>query len=332
MPGTGKWGIGRRARRGMLVLAAAVLLPYAVTLAWNGSLAGYEGTAGFGGLGGNGLSGASRSGQRVYLSGRQGYVDEKEYLAAAVVSQIPMDYEMEAVKAQAVIARTWLYRQRDGSGQIVVEDPDAVYPDGAEQLRDGEHFPEYLEKAKQAVEETDGLVILCDGQLIEPLFHRASAGKTRAGDAAHPYLQAADSSFDLEADGYLTIREWTPEEFAALTAGGGENGGSAGERLPDTLQLVSQDSSGYVAEYQIGSHIYTGDEVREMLSLPSSAFTLKLHEGNVQAVCRGQGHGLGLSQYGASHLAGEGLSAVEILNYYYYGVTVDLENISESHE
>ncbi len=299
----------RPARRLFAALAALFLLPYAVTLAWSGKVTGMA------------REDAMDSGRIVYLSGGRGYVDAEEYLIGAVAGQIPMDYETEAVKAQAIIARTWLYRQMDG-GRVSVDDLNMEYltEDKLEELWGEADFLEYYEKARRAVEETAGMVILSDGRMIEPLFHRISAGKTRAGDSAHPYLQSVDSDADIEADGYLTVKEWTPEEFAALVS---EWNGSAAAQDGAEFQLVSHDGAGYVSEYQIGGHVYSGDEVREMLSLPSPAFSLGWHEGRIRAVCRGQGHALGLSQYGASRLAREGRSAEEILKYYYQDITVE---------
>ena len=109
-------------------------------------------------------------------------------------------------------------------------------------------------------------------------------------------------------------------------AGDGAEGADSADRILETMQLVSRDSSGYVAEYQIGSHVYTGEEIRQLFGLPSLSFRFENHEGNIRAVCEGQGHALGLSQYGAHHLASEGLSAEEILRYYYHGITVESWN------
>lgn len=349
-----------RVRKFFLILCIVLLMPYAVTLAISGNP---MGTA---------RRDAASGGRRVYLEGQGGYVDAEEYLIGVVAVQIPMEYEIEAIKAQAVIARTWLYRQMDDGGQVSVPElrrnagngSGGAFSAADPEYPEEEHFLEYYEKAKTAAAETAGQVICYDGKLIEPLFHRASAGKTRSGGAGYPYLQPVDSSFDVEAEGYLTVLEWTPQEFAALAAAGAETaesgdaggkgaawiaagnigknngqtssgveggigqaaaGSSAADQIMQTLQLVSRDSSGYVAEYQIGSHIYTGDEVREIFGLPSLDFVFKNHEGNIQAVCKGQGHALGLSQYGANHLALEGLSAEEILKYYYHGVTVEVQ-------
>ena len=344
-------GLKRRFRslvwRWIAILCTAFLLPYTVTLAWSGTARGFVSQE------------TASGGRRIYLDGMSeaedpafsnqlagvsaigGYVDAEEYLIGVVARQIPMEYEPEALKAQAIVARTWLYRQMDGRKEITASELDEgsygrteewaegnrnrLTEDGMnETLWDERHLAEYYEKARQA-----RLVICCDGKLIEPLYHAVSAGRTRQGDSACPYLQAVDSSADLEAESFLTVNEWTEEEFATLvTSYSNSKGYSIGfstdsDQLADTLQLISRDVSGYVTEYQIGSHSYTGDEVREMLSLPSSAFTLNEYSGRIRAVCQGQGHGLGLSQYGANRLALDGQSAEEILHYYYHGITVE---------
>lgn len=90
----------------------------------------------------------------------------------------------------------------------------------------------------------------------------------------------------------------------------------------DTIQLVSRDKAGYVKEIQIGAHIYTGEEIQAALGLPSAAFTLEEHEGMVRAVCKGIGHGYGLSQQGAHGMAQEGKTAEEILKYYYQNIKI----------
>ena len=183
-------------------------------------------------------------------------------------------------------------------------------------------FVEYYEKIKQAVEETAGLVIMWGDskpELIQPLFHHVSAGRTRDGGEAYPYLRPVDSLVDLEAEEYLTLLKWSPEEMAACLE---PETIVAGEQISTTMQLISREESGYVTEYQIGSHTFTGEKLKELLGLPSTAFTLSMHEGNIRATCKGSGHGYGLSQYGAHRMAQEGMTAEEILQYYYRDVFI----------
>ena len=94
------------------------------------------------------------------------------------------------------------------------------------------------------------------------------------------------------------------------------------QQIPDTIQLIAKDSAGYVTQIQIGSHTFDGEAVRMALGLPSAAYTLEEYEGGVRAVCRGQGHGYGLSQYGAHMKAAGGMKAEEILGYYYKNIEI----------
>ncbi len=300
-------------RRFFIGLLAVLLLPYVLTLAWSGQIYGVREQERPG------------SGRRIYLDGGPGgYVDAEEFLIGVVAGQIPAEYEPEALKAQAVAARTCLFRQMDGAEEIAAGSLNLDYPGEAAltKLWGESHFAEYFEKIRSAVEGTAGQVLVWDGALIEPLFHRASAGTTRDGDALHPYLLSVDSSFDVEAENYMTVLEWDAEEFISRMNQNGASSriSSRPEQILDTIQVVEREKSGYVKEIQIDSHIYTGEQVRLYLGLPSSAFTVKDHEGKIQVVCKGLGHGYGMSQYGAHHLAAEGWSAEEILHYYYADV------------
>ena len=116
---------------------------------------------------------------------------------------------------------------------------------------------------------------------------------------------------DVEAEGYLTVTEWRPEEFESL----------AGVSW-DQVQIVSRDGGGYAQEVQLGSRAVTGDEACRLLGLPSPAFSLEEYEGKVRAVSQGLGHGYGLSQFGAGAMAREGYTAEEILGYYYPGAEI----------
>lgn len=322
-------------RRFILGFLIVLLLPYVTTLAWSGAVNGLAGLSGLGAVGENGRvfgdpgsDEAQRTGQqqrRIYLEGGQkGYLSVEDYLPGLVAEQIPAEYELEALKAQAIIARTYIYGKMGDEMEIDesrlnlerMEEPELV------KLWGQEHFTEYYKRIKEAVKDTEGMALAYEGQYIDPLFHRVSAGSTRNGDEAHPYLQSVESSFDLEAEDYLSVTDWTPEEFAERTDKTG--GRTDGAELLNTVQIVEKDEAGYVLRIQIGAHVYTGEQVQEALRLPSPAFSVTGHEGNIRTVCRGIGHGLGLSQYGASRMAEEGKTASEILQYYYKNVDLIL--------
>lgn len=327
------------------VLAAVFLIfPYITSLIWSCSvsgLAGLEGRepfmqensgAGWLGAGGrqegnSGEAGLKAGERRICLGGgRKGYMSIEEYLPGLVAGQIPAEYEMEAIKAQAIIARTYIYR-RMGDDREIAESrlfPADIAETETEGGLDREDFSEMYEKICRAVKETEGLVLMYEGKPVDPLFHRISAGATRTGDEAHPYLQPADSSYDMEAEGFLSVRDWEPAEFAERIGVLGGTGRISSDRVADSIQIVEKDDAGYVEQIQIGTHIYTGEQVRTALELPSAAFSVREHEGKIQTVCRGIGHGLGLSQYGADHMASEGKTAQEILEYYYKNVEIIL--------
>lgn len=304
-------------------LLLALLIPYIVTLAWSGNIRGTrqqqqaEREANF-----------SKSGRTVVLP--EGRVDAEEYLIGVVGRQMPADYGLEALKAQAIIARTYIYRQMGDAEEILQEELDLEYlePDQLEQMWGSDRFLEFYEQIQQAVEETRGQVLVSEGELIEPLFHRASAGVTRGGDTSHLYLQSVESRKDVEMEGYLSVILWDVETFTELINGITEEKDQKADQIAASIQLIEREESGNVQTMQIGTHTYTGDELQQALRLPSSCFTLELFEGQIRAVCQGMGHGYGMSQYGAKVMALNGAAAEEILNYYFQNVTVQ-DGISE---
>lgn len=298
----------------------ALLIPYIVTLAWTGTIQGEEKKT------------EAHSDRRILLDrGDSGiYMDVEEYLIGVVAKQIPADYGEEALKAQAIIARTYIYKQMGEEREIAESalDMDYLEEKQLEDLWGTDFFVTYYRNVEQAVEGTASVVITYDGSCIDPLFHRASTGNTRAGDDRHPYLQSVESQEDVEAEDYLSIITFTKEEFVGRIneipkADKTEQGdGLSTSQVPESIQMVARDLAGYVNQIQIGSRTYTGEEVQHALGLSSSSFVLEEYEGKIRAVCKGIGHGYGLSQQGARGKAKEGWKAEDILNYYYKGITL----------
>lgn len=287
----------------------ALLIPYVVTLALAGTIRGEEKQV------------ELISGKTVLT--RQGRaVDVEEYLIGVVGRQMPADYGAEALKAQAVVARTYIYKQMGDSGEIGEEELNLEYLEEKqlEAMWGSGKFVEYYKNIQEAVEATSQMVMSYEGALIDPLFHRASAGKTRAGDEYHPYLESVESLRDVEAEGYLSMPSWEPEAFVAainqITGGGDLTSG----QVPEGIQLIEKDGAGYVKNIQIGNHAYSGEEVQAALGLSSACFTLEGYEGRIRAVCKGIGHGYGMSQYGARAMAEEGKTAEEILSWYFKNI------------
>lgn len=301
-------------------ITAALLLslffPYIVTLAWTGVKTPVQ-------------EEETLNSGRIIWSGsdKRACLDVEEYLIGVLARQIPAEYPLEAVKAQAVIARTYIYSQMGDSMEIQEEslDMDWLKSDQMESLWGSSAFQENVKKLKQAAAETRGMVMKQEGgDYIEPLFCRASAGKTRNGGEAYPYLVSVDASDDKMAEEYLQSTVFTVEEFAEKISGIPGKTAAPAEMISE-IQIVEREEGGYVKEIQIGGNLYTGEEVQYALGLASSSMYFEEWEGNIRATTKGIGHGYGLSQFSAGQKAEGGWKAEEILEYFYKNILLIVE-------
>ena len=191
-------------RKAAAVCLLAILIPYITTLAWTGRV---EGNTDRGAVSG-----------RTILLDREGSpapVDMEEYLIGITALQIPAEYDMEAIKAQAIIARTYLCKQMQGKDRIEESALDLDYLEQS-QMEEMWGKADYLanyKKIRDAVQATAGQVIQYNGDYIDPLFHRLSAGMTRNGDELHPYLVQVDAAGDVEGENYLGVYLFTREDW-----------------------------------------------------------------------------------------------------------------------
>lgn len=304
-------------------IISALVIPYIVTLSWTGTIHGEELRH---------VQQSEATGRRRILLDRNQsgyYMDVEDYLPGILARQMPAGYEPEALRAQAIAARTYIYKQM---GHLTDKEPSKEIPESAldmdyletDQMKamwGTAQFPAIYEKLESAVKSTSGTVMTYEGQYIDAMFCRASAGKTRAGDYNHPYLQPVDCPGDVQADGFLQMVHWTPDEFTRMindipSADSTVRRISA-DQVPSAIQIVSRDGSGYVTQVQIGGFLYTGEEIQYALGLQSSCFVLEPYEDGVRATVKGVGHGFGMSQAAANARAGEGWKAEDILPYFY---------------
>ncbi len=249
-------------------------------------------------------------------------LDLEEYVIGVAAAQIPGDYEKEAVAAQMTAARTYLYKTMGDQTSIGEEEISCGYLDREERLEAwGEEAEAWEEKFRLAASETAGQVITFQGELIDPMFHRASAGMTRDGGEAFPYLEPVDSSGDLEMENFVTILEMTGEEAAEAVAPIRQLPVTAAEALE--MQITARDSSGYVTGILVGTEEYTGEETAEALGLPSPSFSVTRTEKGLKFVVKGAGHGYGLSQWGAHMQALSGQESEAILAYYFQNTSIE---------
>lgn len=312
-------------KRIIWAVITGLLVPYVGTLAWTGTIHGeelrYE-------------QQKDLSGKRRILLDRSGssyYMDMEEYLPGAIARQMPVEYEPEALKAQAIIARTYICRQMEASGQKEEIGESALDMDYMEseqliQLWGSNRFPEYYKKLEAAVNATAGMVMTYENRFIDPMFCRATAGMTRKGDFIHPYLETVDCPGDVEAEGFMQLYTFSKDEFVSRINGipDGEAGARRveGSQIPESIQIVSRDGSGYVDQVQLGTAGYTGEEIQYALGLQSSCFTLEPYEEGIRASVKGIGHGYGMSQATANEKAKAGWKAEDILGYFYKNIAI----------
>lgn len=304
----------------LVVLLAMVLVPYVTTLAWTGRLDSDDSLWESGG----------KEGERnvvVEQNGTKIPVDVEDFLVGVVADQVPAGYGEETIKAQAVLARTYIYREMDGAKTIEEEalDIDCLSRAQMEKLWGSGQFAANYQKVQNAIRETAGLVLTYGGNYVEPFFCRASAGKTRDGKEKYPYLRPVESNGDLKADGYLNMSLWTPDQMAARINSIPDAVPVTADQFPSELQIVERDQSGYVVQIQAGGKIYSGEDVQYALGLPSSCYSFEDMEGKIRVTCKGIGHGFGFSQAGANALEGEGKSWKELLSYYFQEVEIRSE-------
>ncbi len=246
-----------------------------------------------------------------------------EYLVGVVAAEMPAEYTEEALKAQAVAARTFLSYKK---AQNAEEDYDITADENTdqaflneEQLREkwGEDFSENLEKIKSAVATTENELICYDGAPIMAVYHAVSSGKTETAANVwgkdYPYLTVADSIGDLLCPDYLSTVGFTEEDFKKQMGEFVELSGEAKGWLGKT----ENTESGTVNKIVIGGKEFKGSEIREIFSLKSSSFDLIFDGMDFMFTVRGHGHGVGMSQYGANYMAQQGSDYKEILSWYY---------------
>ena len=266
----------------------------------------------------------------VQIKGQAVEMELNEYLVGVVLAEMPVSFESEALKAQAVVARTYTMRayRRGGkhNGAAVCTDPGCcqAYIDPGDYVSGGGK-QDGVDKVRSAVMGTGQEVLTYEGELIEAVYFSCSGGSTEDAVAvwgtAYPYLQAVSSPGEEKADHYSDTVTYTAANFEA----------ALGRDLPGTpgewFGVVTYTPGGGVASMEIGGQVYKGTQLRSVLGLRSTAFMVSVTSDSVSITTKGFGHRVGMSQYGADAMALEGSDYRQILAHYYRGTTLGvLEN------
>lgn len=272
---------------------------------------------------------------RVLHGGAVETMPMSDYLVGVLRAEMPASFELEALKAQAIAARTYtLYKMKGGP---IANHPDAdacdditcckAYKTADDAAADwGSMALYYEEKLARAVQETDGEVILYGGEPILAVFFSSAAGHTQNAGAVWqsdlPYLQSVSSPEDEAlVPNYYSIETFSAEDFRSRVLAAHPEAELAG--APESwIGEISRSDAGFVTTLCVGGAVLRGNELRTILGLRSPAFTVETGDDSLTFHVTGYGHGVGMSQYGANALALQGMSAEDILTHYFTGTQI----------
>ncbi|MDI3481305.1 MAG: stage sporulation protein [Tepidanaerobacteraceae bacterium] len=263
----------------------------------------------------------------------------EEYVKGVVAAEMPAGFQMEAIKAQAVAARTYAYlRWREAGGNGCSLHPEADVCDDpthcqawitkGEMLRKWGIFSfyHYYSKINQAVSATEGMIMLYDGKPIDPVFFSTSNGKTENSEDVWenyiPYLRSVTSPDEETSPKFLEIKQFPIDDVVMKLR----------QKWPDIVidsknperqwKVLEVSAGGRIKTMQVGNKTIKGTEFRQLFDLNSTDIKWERAGKSIKFTCVGFGHGVGMSQYGANAMARNGSTFVDILKHYYTGVEI----------
>lgn len=305
-----------RNRKVSMVLLFVLLVPLGISLFWSGCRLTLERV----------LKEDSESRIKIGLPAGSSVMilPLEEYLYGCLPAVIPAEYETECLKAQAILLRTYFFgeylaaRKEGQSPEREAEEPPCIrVSEGsyltAKQLHRlwGGSYGAYSQKIKEAVDDTRGLYLTWNSEPVLPCYFAVSNGCTRDGEAlGFPYLKEVSCPEDYLAENYLTQINIRTQELTRLL--GGE------------LTAYEKDGAGYCVQATVGeAGVLSGERIRQLLSLPSAAFTMEETGKSTVITVKGVGHGFGMSQFAANRLALKGQDYQAILSYFFQNIVID---------
>ena len=268
---------------------------------------------------------SSNSVVRVYreASGVIDVVPIEEYTLGVLAGEMPVEFEMEALKAQAVAARSYVMIQmeRNANKDYDVVDTviNQVYLDSSYLMKVwSSSYTDNINKIKTAVLSTKGEYLSYNGKVAEALFFSTSPGKTENSEDVFiskvDYLRSVDSSWDTISPVFETKTAFSLINFYnALSLDYSDN---------LDIEVIDTTDTGRIKLIKINDNIFSGNEICSILGLRSTYFSIEKTDNSVLITNRGYGHGVGMSQYGAEAMALNGYDYQDILKHYYQGIEI----------
>lgn len=278
----------------------------------------------------------------VYLSREHkiASVPLEQYVRGVVAAEMPIEFEPEALKAQAIAARTYIVRrlvngdvsglssEATSAGAVVTDTVKHQVYATDQQLKARWGKAAYganMDKISRAVGETQGMIATYRGEPIQAVFFSTSNGYTENSEDYFrdyiPYLRSVPSPWDQAiAPRYKeTVVLKATEAYKKL----GIPQAIAASAKTSGATVMERTEGRRIKSVRIAGKTFTGREVREKLGLNSSQFNWKLRDGKIEITTYGYGHGIGMSQWGANGMAKEGKTAEQILKHYYTGIAIE---------
>lgn len=247
-------------------------------------------------------------------------LDLEEYVIGVVAGEMPASFEIEALKAQAIAARSYALSKIETSTEsydLVTDITNQVYITTEDmQEKWGEDYDFYYDKIKNAVSATKNLVMEYEGDVISAYYFAMSNGATEdvslVFGESRDYLKSVDSSWDESVKNFSVTTTFTKEEFCSKLSIDCSN---------ITIGAIDRSSTNRVNTIVINDKEFKGTTLRTLLGLRSTDFTIDIAD-DIKITTKGYGHGVGMSQYGANEMAKNGASYEEILNHYYKDIDI----------
>lgn len=256
----------------------------------------------------------------------------ESYLIGVVAAEMPADFEKEALKAQALTARTYIVNQLIENNRLGLPDDADVSDSEMHQVYKndqelkalwGSDYSWKMKKITEAVQETSGQILTYEGNPITATFFSTSNGYTENSEdywkAAYPYLKSVSSPWDANSPKFHNKVVMTVADFERKLGVNVSNSSQIGT-------VIERTSGKRVGIVEIGGKKLTGKQIREKLNLKSSDFDWERQGNQITITTKGYGHGVGMSQYGANGMAQEGKNYEQIVKYYYKGVAIQPSN------
>ena len=270
-------------------------------------------------------------------TGQVAEIPVRDYLIGAVGAEMPASYEPDALRAQVIACHTYAERIR----KMHADSPDpslkgadfsddsnvyqAFYTKAALQSFYGDAFAESYAKLSEAVDAVGNLLLYCNDEPIIAAFHAVSSGRTESAETLWgspvPYLVTVPSEADRNAPQYEESAV-LPLEAVRRALLSVRPDAVLPENPAEWFSCAERTPAGTVLHISCGDTVWSGEQLRQALSLRSACFTAEYADGAFKITTQGYGHGVGMSQFGADAMAKAGSSYAEILAHYYPGTVL----------